>query len=246
MNRTLSLLASLLFAFAIVSCGGEKTKEQKEQKEQGTSQTETSTNDKTVGKDKKFAIEKGFMKLNIVAMGMKSDMTMYWRDYGEENATETSFNMMGIKTTSNTLRKDGYIYTWESQTGMATKTKIDDSDVELDINYRDLDKEIMKKYNIKEEGTEKVLGKTCTVYTMDIDGVKNKSWIYKGMVLKSEATAAGVKTTFVVTELKENVDPPKEVFELPENITFKEVKTENMDIDVMKEMEEEMNEMPVQ
>lgn len=225
MKKLSFLLLAVLFAFTISSCGGGKTDENNDQ---DTTNNKDVTED--VNPDHRFDVKQGSMELNMTTMGMTSSTEMYWRDYGKETATITKMDMMGVSTTSHTIIKGDYVYAWNNMTGMGTKIKVDMDNNSQNINYNNLDKEIMDKYNIVEKGTEEVMGKKCKVFAMNYQGVKTTNWVYKGMVLKSESVISGVKTTFEVTKLEEGTEPPAEVFELPENINFKDINEQMEDL----------------
>lgn len=234
MKKLSFLLLAVLFALAISSCGGGKSDENNNQ--DSTQNTEENAADENLNPDQKFGVEQGIMEFKMTTMGMSSTMEMYWRDYGKENATITTMNMMGMNTTSHTIITNNYVYTWDNMTGMGTKVQVDMDKNNMQINYNNLDKSMMDQYNMVEEGTDDVMGKTCKVYTMNYNGVKSKTWVYKGMALKSESTMAGVKTVLEVTKLEEGTEPPADVFEIPENIKFQDI-NENMD-DVDTQMDE--------
>lgn len=220
MKKLSIILLSVLFVFFMASCGGDKTNEN------GTNdstQTNESITDEDVDPSKKFGVEKGSMEFKMGTMGMQSNMEMYWRNDGKETATITTMNMMGIQTTSYTIIKSDYVYTWDDMTKMGTKVKIDMDLNNQAINYNNLDKDFMDEYNMKEEGTEEIMGKTCKVFTMNHQGVNSKTWVWKGIGLKSETTVAGIKTSLEVTKIEEGVEPPAEVFEIPEDIKFQDV-----------------------
>ena len=252
MKKLSFLLLALLFAFAISSCGGGSKTD--ENNDQDSTNTENVTEDEVTNPDQKFGVDQGLMEFKMTTMGMESKMKMYWRDYGKETATITTMNMMGMNTTSNTLILDDYVYTWDNMTGMGTKIEVDMDEDNQNINYRNLDKDMMDKYNMVEKGTEEIMGKTCKVFTMEYNGVKSTTWVYKGMALKSESVVAGVKTTFEVTKLEEGVEPPADVFELPDNIDFKDVKEQMEDVnaqmdDINKQMQDvnkKVENIPVQ
>jgi len=251
MKKLSFLLLALLFAFAMASCGsGDKTDENNDQ--DSTEINEDITED--VNPDQKFGVEQGMMEFKMTTMGMTSTMEMYWRDHGKETATITKMDMMGVSTTSNTVISGDYVYTWDSMTGMGTKVKVDMDENNQNINYNNLDKEMMAKYNMVEEGTEEIMGKTCKVFTMNYQGVKSTTWVYKGMALKSESVVAGVKTTYEVIKMEEGVEPPADVFELPDNIEFKDINEQMKDVDAqmddinnqVQNINEQMENIPVQ
>ncbi len=64
----------------------------------------------------------------------------------------------------------------------------------------------------KKTGTENILGYACEIW--DLAGIKQ--WIYKGVTLKTEASAMGITTTSVATSAQFNVNVPDKHFQLPD------------------------------
>lgn len=245
MKKLSFLLLAILFAFAISSCGGGKSDENNDQ--DSTQNTEENLADENVNPDQKFGVEQGMMEFKMTTMGMNSNMEMYWRDYGKENATITTMDMMGMKTTSHTIISGDYVYTWDDMTKMGTKIKVDKDENNQQINYNNISDEMRDQYNLVEAGTDEVMGKTCKVFTMKYNGVQSKTWVYKGMALKSESTVAGIKTTLEVIKMEEGVEPPAEVFKIPENIKFQDVNEQMENVDAqMDEVNKQMQNVDAQ
>jgi len=244
MKKLSFLLLAILFAFAISSCGGEKTNENNDQ---DSTNTENVSEDEVANPDQKFGVEQGVMEFKMTTMGMTSTMEMYWIDYGKQTATITTMNMMGMNTVSHTLIQENVIYTWDNMTGMGSKVEVDMDEDSQNINYNNLNKEMMDKYHMVEKGTEEVMGKTCKVFTMKYNGVESTTWVYKGMALKSESVVSGIKTTLEVTKLEEGATPPADAFVLPENIKFQDINDQMEDIDAqMQNINQEMDNISVQ
>ncbi|MBK8477326.1 MAG: hypothetical protein IPL39_13820 [Opitutaceae bacterium] len=66
---------------------------------------------------------------------------------------------------------------------------------------------------------EVFLGRTCEV--CELWGFK--TWTYKGVMLKSEGTVMGVKSTTVATRFEENASMPAGRFDLPKGVKFEEM-----------------------
>lgn len=66
---------------------------------------------------------------------------------------------------------------------------------------------------------EVFLGRTCEV--CELWGFK--TWTYKGVMLKSEGTVMGVKSSTVATRFEENASMPAGRFDLPKDVKFEEM-----------------------
>ncbi len=66
---------------------------------------------------------------------------------------------------------------------------------------------------------EEFLGRTCMVF--ELWGFK--TWTYKGVMLKTEGTMAGMTVKTVATKFEENASIPSSVFALPKDIKFEDM-----------------------
>ncbi|MGX8707415.1 MAG: hypothetical protein ACSW72_01540, partial [Bacteroidales bacterium] len=115
-----------------------------------------------------------------------------------------------------TIIKDGK--TWMVNYTMKQVQEIP-AEAQEDIDFNNLTEEIKTKYNVREAGTEEILGKTCTKYTYEavIQGQKAKgsAWVYKGFPLKSIVSVAGMEIKSEVTEFLENILVMPQTFDVP-------------------------------
>ena len=185
------------------------------------------------GNQHKYALKSGklVMKLTGNTTGTK---TIYFDDYGdkyyEEEKSVTVTKMFGItdKTENDKVfisNKDKY---WSVD-------NINGSNMSGTLQYYDLGKEIAKSMTEEEQeqladdvlnsfggkklGQEKVLGYTCDV----IEVMGAKSWIYKGVILRSEAKVMGIETNEIATEFEKNISIPSSRFTKPSGTTFEDV-----------------------
>jgi hypothetical protein len=87
---------------------------------------------------------------------------------------------------------------------------------------------MMKDMGIKEAGTETILGKECKIYEYSGGekgmGMTGKSWIFwnvEAMKMDMKMGNMGIKSH--VTSIEENASIPSDKFEVPSDITIKEV-----------------------
>lgn len=173
----------------------------------------------------RFDDKSGILITETDMMGMgKSTLKMSFDDYGKKVMNEMTMSMMGKEMHTKSLIKDGYAYTWTEPATMAMKVKIDNKSDEKNINYKDLSEELKKKMNMKEEGNETIDGKDCKVFSFSMEeGMKGKSWVWKGLPVQSEIEMQGKKILTKFKEYQTNVSIPASTFDLPAGVDFKEM-----------------------
>ena len=78
---------------------------------------------------------------------------------------------------------------------------------------------MMKQMGGKKIGSEKFLGKQTDIW--EIKQMGTKSWVWKGVPLKTELNMMGMKISVVATKISENFDKSK--LERPKNIDYKDM-----------------------
>jgi len=76
--------------------------------------------------------------------------------------------------------------------------------------------DMLKSFGGQREGTEKILNRTCE----KISVMGSFSWIYKGIVLKSETNVMGVVANETATTFTEDISIPDSKFAAPAGVTF--------------------------
>ncbi|MPM74017.1 hypothetical protein SDC9_121002 [bioreactor metagenome] len=214
MKTFASLMSMALIAFVLFSCGG---KESKTTDPKDSTKTEEQVNN--TNPDQLYGVEKGMIEYKMTTMGMPTTMTMYWDNFGKKTYTESVMDMMGIKTVSYMLNDGEFVYSWDGTSKQGTKVKVMKNN---NVNYNNLSKEMMDQYHMSKDGTADIQGKTCDVYKMDFEGTKSKTWIWKGIAIKSEVTAMGMTVTTEMTKMEEGASAPDGVFTVPADVKFKE------------------------
>jgi len=220
--KNLFLVLSAVFLFT--ACKNSATTTESESDE---AKTETAASDAYKGR---YEFKSGVLETQTSMMQMgTANIKMTFDDYGKTQLTESavSMDMMGkkINTLTKSLMKDGYIYTWaEPSMGAATKMKMSaDKFDEKNMDFNALTEEMKKRFQIKEEGGETIDGKTCKVFSFTTEGMKGKTWVWKGVPLQSEMSVSGQTITSKFLRLEENPSLPASTFELPAGVTFNEV-----------------------
>lgn len=146
--------------------------------------------------------------------------TLYFDDYGdkEKTVTLTSISAMGqsMNTETHTIITDGYVYSWTPGESTGTKIKLEEGFNPKNMNYDELSDEMKEQMNLVEEGKEKFMDKNCDVYSMDMEGVSGKVWVWENLPLKIQASAMGMIMTEKATNIDENADIPSGTFDLPD------------------------------
>ena len=102
---------------------------------------------------------------------------------------------------------------------------------------------MIKAYGGKKVGTDKVLGKTCTVYTMA--NLNNyKVWIWKGLLLKAESNFMGFNYLMEAVDIQENTRFDQAKLTLPDGAKIEKMDVSDMpDAAQMQEAMEAMKQM---
>jgi hypothetical protein len=224
MKKILFLSLITLFFFA---CNESNTGNNKKDK---VNKTEEQT--KTASKSSKiqYPFKSGIVKYENKAMGRKTNLTLYFKDYGKLECSVSKINIGEQSMTIRSLIKDGYLYSIADAQKNGTKMKVDDSYSTYIIDP-ELFKKKLSEINGKKLGTEKILGRTCQVYSMNENGAESKMWIWKNMMLKMSANQNGLSMTMEAKSIEETDKFPKGVFNVPSTYTITEEPDMDMDVD---------------
>jgi hypothetical protein len=161
----------------------------------------------------KYEIKSAIIQKEITTMGQKFNATWYIDDFGQKESVDMTMNGMHVRT----MMIDDAVVTVDMDLKVTNKTVLP----EKPINYRSLTTEIKEKYKIKETGEEEIAGKRCQKYSLEIapmgQTVQARTWVWKGLVLKSEMESNGMVVSIeVAIEVQENAIVPEDVFTVPE------------------------------
>jgi hypothetical protein len=210
-------MALLVSAIILVSC---KSK---------TSETSSSTENKNdVAKENpkgKYALKSGIVEYKTQMMGMDVKQTLTFDDYGKKDIQDVEMEMMGVKIHTATLTRDGYVYTLD----LVKKTGIKKPAVTIknaDIDFENLTETMVKDMNLKKEGTEEFMGKTCEKISIDNKNMHMKGTylVYKGIALMVDTDMGTIKMKLKAERFVENPELPAERFDVPADIKITEAK----------------------
>jgi hypothetical protein len=177
------------------------------------SEITTGTDDmKGMSEGHRYGIKSGMVVYNA-PMGMIQ--TLYFDDFGKKEVTITEMDMGGTKFKTTDIRKDGYNYNFKEgeKTGKKSVWTVQNQ------NYDKLDPEIVKQFKLKDLGNERIAGKECKKFSMEIGSTPSNAWIWNGVLIKSVTSMMGKEFIIEATKVEEG-PVPAEVFELPADVTF--------------------------
>ena len=160
--------------------------------------------------EKKYEIEKAVITYKISGM-MSGTMELIFDKYGEYVST-TMENPGSSKTTTLMTPENTYMINWQDKTAMDLGMfgESEDADPAADVDFES---------EAKKMGTEKILGKTATIYLYKPEeGGSAKYWVWKNIMLKSITEMNGIKSVMEATSLKTPGTIPAETFKVPANI----------------------------
>jgi hypothetical protein len=172
--------------------------------------------------NKRYEIKSASIKYKHSMVGTETTKMVYFKEYGDIEATTSDMNFMGMAGKQVSLQKEGFLYIYLEGEKEGMKMKMADSIFKSQI----LNEENIKKEGGKKTGTEKILGKECTVYEIMSDGVPSKVWVWKKIPLKVTYSQQGAEVVMEALELNESPDFPEGIFDVPVAITFKDLSNE--------------------
>lgn len=214
--KILKSLSVLLILVLLASCGSKTSKKENpaETSVSGTAQ------DLKTGKQK-YGIKSGIVEYTSTVMGMDVKQILYFDDFGAKEVNEMVMDMVGMKITTVSLLKDGYMYSYNPVEKTGTKVSISGSG-NANIDFKNLSKEMEKKMNLKKIGKETFAGKTCDKYSIDYVemSMTGTFLVWEGIALKTDAKVSSMEMKMTAKSIKENADIPAEKFEVPSDIQF--------------------------
>jgi len=172
---------------------------------------------KTVAK-KIFNVKSGYVKYKSLAAGMEMTREMWFDDYGTLQYEENYMIMMGQKTGSSAIVRDGYRYDWSFNTNEGTKNKFYTAEY---VEFENVSKEDIERYKMKDHGYETIAGKKCRKVSVEKPVVAT-TWTWEGLPIKTTTQFAGNDVIMEALEVREEAIPASR-FEIPSGITFTEM-----------------------
>ena len=166
----------------------------------------------------RYEIKSAIIKKEISMMGQKFETTNYIDEFGKKESADMNVNGQQIRI----IQEGSSIVNVNLSSKQAARMNLP----EKPINYLQLTSEVKEKYNVKETGEEEIAGKVCKKYSLDVvqmgQSLEIKTWIWKGITLKSETSGSGMVITEMTIEVQENAEIPADKFTVPDGISVVE------------------------
>lgn len=167
----------------------------------------------------RYGVKSGILKIVAESDGHQTPETQYFTDYGAVESLTFVMDFPGFVTYDIWyVTKGDKLWAITVIDGKRTVKEADNPTP--DLNLLSPSPEVVAKYNLQEVGEEIFLDRPCKIYTYEMrQGRKKnmvKSWVYKGIILRTEMTVGRRTSTTTAVEFKENVTPPDGVFNTEE------------------------------
>ncbi len=183
---------------------------------------------------KQFDVKSGKIEYKIEGK-TKGTKTLWFDDFGrlQYEYTVTTTKMFGVtsKTESLKIRDREWLYDINLTDNTGTKMHVNQvnqmlnvtTDATTDEQLKKFGEDVQKDMDIKDGGTETILGRTCKVTSSG--KLNSKTWEYKRIFLKTTADFGGMLGTSneEATSFEENVSIPASKFTVPAGIAIEEV-----------------------
>ena len=181
-------------------------------------------------KNARYAVKSGYIKYDISG-NTKGTKEIWWDNYGDISRTEvntvTTTRFLGTTSetkthTLNILKGDKFwSINYINNSAQKGTSAIYQETAEIansmtEAEAKKLSEDILASMGGERLGTEPLMGRSCEV--VSVMGVK--SWIYKGLLLKSEGNLLGFKTNETAVKFDENTTVPASRFVAPTDVTF--------------------------
>ena len=200
---------------------------------------------------KKYAVKSGKIEYELTG-NTTGTKTVFFDDYGDKyfehlkSVSETK--MFGVtdrtETDKITIINKSHFWTIDKINGEnregevpyynSSRSMFDDMTEEEQQKFSD---ELLRSFGGEREGTEKVLGYTCE----KISVMGSRSWIYKGVTLKSETKVMGIVANETAINFEKDISISASKFNAPAGITFSNIQQQQQGMfgDIEMEMYEE-------
>ncbi|HEX9652475.1 MAG TPA: hypothetical protein VGA99_02090 [bacterium] len=192
----------------------------------------------TGSKFKRYTQKNGTIEYTITGNMMTGTEALYFDEFGLREAkytnTEIKMGSFSQKTNSVAYVEGSTIYTVDLNTNTGTKMENSMMKKLEGKDLQDAGKQMLVEMGGKQIGNETFLGKNCEVW--EIKNLGSKSWIWNGLMLKTEVNMMGQQVTYTATKISDTFDAKK--LQRPTNINYTE------GVDPMKMLEQMKKNMP--
>ena len=178
---------------------------------------------------KRYLVESGIVEYEMSGMQHGTE-TIYFDRWGwrEAKYTNTEISVAGISRKENkfTITEGEWIYNIDLARRTATKTKnpmleqFIQAAKNKDKSLAELGEEMLRSMGGEKIGTEEVAGKSCDVW--ETKKLGSKSWVWKGVTLKSQLSMGGTQVSSTATRFNENATIPADKITIPGDVKITE------------------------
>ena len=173
--------------------------------------------------EKMYDVKSGIVTMEMDMMGRTIVQEIHFDDYGAKQATMMEFQgkkLRGVEVKGEMLMIDD-----AENTAIKLPAMMMGGGSNEKINFLDKSDKNIRRNKIKEIGTETLLDRECTKYTVAVymmgQVVKQTVWVYKGITLKTSISTDFGEMVQQATSLVEDVEIPAATFEVPEGLEIK-------------------------
>lgn len=181
----------------------------------------------------RVAVKSGHITYELTG-STKGTKTIWWDNYGDKSYEEikstSEIKMFGmvnkeeVHTVTIMIGDKFWSANLLDHTGQKGTMPYYDAAQEIaedmsDAEAKQLEQQLMDALGGEKLGPEIFLNRTCEV--MKIMGAK--AWVYKGMLLRTEAKIMGIEANEIATVFKENISVPASKFKPLSTINYEEV-----------------------
>ena len=170
--------------------------------------------------EKLYEVKSGIVTMEMDMMGRTVIQEVYFDDYGAKQATLVEFQgkkLRGVEVKGEMLMIDD-----AENTAIKLPAMMMGGGSNEKINFLDKSDKNIRRNKIKEIGTETLLDRECTKYTVAVymmgQVVKQTAWVYKGITLKTSINTDFGEMVQQATNLVEDVEIPATMFEVQEGL----------------------------
>ncbi len=183
---------------------------------------------------KQFDIKSGKVVYKIEGK-TKGTKTLWFDDYGrsqyEHTVTTTKMFGMTTKEEKVKIRDREWMYDIDLVEKTGTKMRVQEANemihtmtaTSTDAQLIKLGEDVQKDFDIQEQSSETILGRSCKVHTSG--KLNSKHWEYKRVPLKITIDLGGILGSMneEATSFDENISVPASQFKVPQGITIEEI-----------------------
>ncbi len=176
---------------------------------------------------KRYQVEEGMIEYTVSGVQSGSE-TLYWRDWGRQEAkyTDTSLSMMGMTQTTKTwsIITPETIITIDQKTNTATSMANPAADMFEGMTEDELEnmgEQMMQQMGGTQEGADTIAGQTCDIWKIPMGNAETCLW--NGLPLSNKAGMAGMNMSTVATAIDTSTSPGGEHFTVPDGVSVTDI-----------------------